>query len=171
MARRAKGPDEPDAAFEAMFRREIGSIGRTAYLIVGDWEVAREVAQDAFVEVLKHWEKVRELESPGGWVRRVAIRKAVRTRRRATRGRALLGTIAAGFVGEPDGATFDVHQALLTLPPRQRAALALYYLEDRSVGEIAALMGCGDVTVRTHLARGRRAMAERLGEEFADDPR
>ena len=86
MEHRAGSPDEPDDAFEAFFRREFASISRTAYLIVGDWEVAREISQDAFVQVLRHWEKVKDMESPGGWARRVAIRKAVRSRRRAMRG-------------------------------------------------------------------------------------
>jgi RNA polymerase sigma-70 factor (ECF subfamily) len=169
MVHRAGSPDEPDDAFEALFRREFQSISRTAYLIVGDWEVAREVSQDAFVQVLRHWEKVKEMESPGGWVRRVAIRKAVRSRRRETRGRALEHAAAPTLVGEPNLANLDVHRALLTLPRRQRAAIALRYLEDRPVSEIAALLGCGEVTVRTHLARGRKAMAERLGEDFTDD--
>lgn len=169
MVHRAGSPDEPDDAFETLFRREFRSISRTAYLIVGDWEVAREISQDTFVQVLRHWEKVKDMDSPGGWARRVAIRKAVRSRRRDTHGRALLQATTPTLVGEPDLAGLDVHRALLTLPRRQRAAIALYYFEDRPVAEIATLMGCGEVTVRTHLARGRQALAERLGEDFTDD--
>ena len=168
---RAGRSDEPDEAFEALFRRELGPISRTAYLIVGDWEVAREIVQDTFVQVLRHWEKVREMESPGGWARRVAIRKATRVRRRDARRISLLRAITAPatHTNEPDG--LDVHDALLSLPAQQRAAITLYYLEDRPVSEIATLMGCGEVTVRTHLARGRKALAARLGEELDDDPR
>jgi len=171
MVIRAGRSDEPDAAFEALFRRELGPISRTAYLIVGDWEVAREIVQDTFVQVLRHWEKVKDMESPGGWARRVAIRKATRVRRRDVRRVALQRSVAPSPAGAADEAQLDVHRALLALPSRQRAAIALYYLEDRPVSEIAALMGCGEVTVRTHLARGRKALAERLGEELADDPR
>src|SRR6476661_9829005 len=99
MNRGAKSPDDADAAFDALFRREFGAITRTAYLVVGDWEVAREIAQDAFVQVLRHWRKVQEMESPGGWVRRVAIRDAVRSRRRDARGRRLLRFTTPSFVG------------------------------------------------------------------------
>jgi RNA polymerase sigma factor (sigma-70 family) len=170
MVPRAGRSDEPDDAFETLFRRELGPISRTAYLIVGDWEVAREIVQDTFVQVLRHWEKVREMESPGGWARRVAIRKATRVRRRDGRRLALLRTVTPSLVGDADLPELDVHRALLTLPSRQRAAIALYYLDDRPVSEIATLMGCGEVTVRTHLARGRKALAERLGEELTDEP-
>src|SRR5689334_5680735 len=110
MKRGADRPDDAGAAFDALFRREFGPITRTAYLIVGDWEVAREIAQDAFVQVLRHWKKVQAMESPGGWVRRVAIRDAVRSRRRAARGRSLLRT-APAFL-EPAPIDVDVRQAL-----------------------------------------------------------
>ena len=111
------------------------------------------------------------MESPGGWVRRVAIRKAVRARGRNTRGRALLEAVPPNVDGEPDLTGLDVHRALLALPRRQRAAIALYYLEDQPVSEIAALLGCREVTVRTNLARGREALAATLGEELTDEPR
>ena len=169
--RSANNPSDPDPAFEALFRRELGPISRTAYLIVGDWEVAREIAQDTFVQVLRHWEKVGAMESSGGWARRVAIRKAVRSRRRDARGRASLRTVIPTLLGEPDLAGLDVHRALLTLPARQRAAIALHYLEDRPVTEIAMLLGCSEGTVKTHLARGRAALATQLGEELTDEPR
>jgi hypothetical protein len=44
MKRGAESPDSAGDAFDALFRREFGPITRTAYLIVGDWEVAREIA-------------------------------------------------------------------------------------------------------------------------------
>ena len=175
-ARRRDGSPEPglpgddEAGFDALFRRELGPITRTAYLVVGDWEVARELAQDAFVQALRHWRKVRDLESPGGWVRRVAIRDAVRTRRRDARGRELaLG--AAPDAASGGSITLDVRDALLALPVRQRAAIVLHYLDDRPVAEIATLLGCSSGSVKTHLARGRHALAALLGEDVTDELR
>ena len=170
MTRGAESPDDADAAFDALFRREFGPITRTAYLIVGDWQVAREIAQDAFVQALRHWKKVREMESPGGWVRRVAIRDAVRTRRRDARGRSLARSMSPALEGEPPVVGSDVRQALLALPRQQRAVIALFYLKDRPVAEIATLLGCSAGTVKTHLSRGRAALATRLGEEVTDEP-
>jgi DNA-directed RNA polymerase specialized sigma24 family protein len=161
------GADEP--AFDDLFRREFVPITRTAYLVVGDWEVAREIAQDAFVQALRHWKKVQGLESPGGWVRRVAIRDAVRSRRRDARGRTL--GLEGGRGDTEPALALDVRAALLTLPTQQRAVIALYYLDDRPVAEIASLLGCSDGTVKTHLARGRHALAALLGEEVTDELR
>src|ERR1700722_9582479 len=120
----AQRPGRPGAAeggvdaFDQLFRREFVPIARAAYLIVGDWEVAREVAQDAFMQALRHWKKVQGLESPGGWVRRVAIRDAVRARRRTDRGRTLESE-STPAANEPTVA-LDIRSALLTLPRRQR---------------------------------------------------
>jgi RNA polymerase sigma factor (sigma-70 family) len=169
----AERPAEPGAAeqaFDALFRREFGPITRTGYLVVGDWEVAREIAQDAFVQALRHWPKVQGMENPGAWVRRVAIRDAVRSRRRQVRGRSL-EVERARLTPEPESTPLDIGSALLTLPARQRAAIALHYLDDRPVAEIAALLGCSAGTVKTHLARGRHALAKLLGEEVTDELR
>jgi RNA polymerase sigma factor (sigma-70 family) len=171
MTEGAQRPGEPGTAgiaFDQLFRREFVPIARTAYLVVGDWEVAREIAQDAFVQALRHWKKVQAMESPGGWVRRVAIRDAVRTRRRDNR-RESLSTDAARVASEPAPLTLDVRRAVLTLPRRQRAVIALHYLDDRPVAEIAALLGCSRGTVKTHLARGRQALAALLGEDLTDE--
>jgi len=169
-AERRAEPGAAEYAFDALFRREFGPITRVAYLVVGDWEVAREIAQDAFVQALKHWPKVQGMGSPGGWVRRVAIRDAVRSRRRRDRGRALERE-QTRRAGEPATDSLDLRSALLTLPARQRAAIALHYLDDRPVAEIASLLGCSAGTVKTHLARGRAALAKLLGEEATDELR
>ena len=167
----AGSSDDGDDEFDALFRREFGPICRTAFVIVGDWEIAREIAQEAFVQVLRHWERVRKMESPGGWARRVAIRKAVRARERDHRGRAEMQKAALGIAPEAEGSDLDVRAALLSLPRRQRAVVALYYLEDRPVNEIAEILGCSAGTVKTHLARGRQALAACLGEEISNEPR
>ena len=56
-----------------------------------------------------------------------------------------------------------MRQALAMLSPRRRAVVVLRELEDRSVEEIAKLLGIGRVTVRWHLAAGRKHLARILG--------
>ena len=52
--------------------------------------------------------------------------------------------------------------AVRALPPRQAQAIALYYLEDRPVSDIAEILGCAPDTVKVHLHRGRRTLADTL---------
>jgi RNA polymerase sigma-70 factor (ECF subfamily) len=59
--------------------------------------------------------------------------------------------------------------AVRALPTRQAQCLALHYLEDRPVVEIAAVLGIAEPTVRVHLHAGRRALAAALDETMEDD--
>jgi RNA polymerase sigma-70 factor (ECF subfamily) len=154
-----------DEEFATLFRRDFARVARTTYLIVGDWQVAQELSQEAFVQLLRRWRKVSRYDNPGAWVRRVAIRDAMRARRRAARPEHLAPTTAR----EPETESVDVRRALWQLPPAQRAAIALHYLDDQPVAEVAALMGCSSGTVKTHLSRGREKLAGLLREEVGDE--
>jgi RNA polymerase sigma-70 factor, ECF subfamily len=59
----------------------------------------------------------------------------------------------------------DFWRAVRRLPTRQSQAIALHYLEDRSVKDIAVVLECAEATVKVHLHRGRQALAAALGEE------
>jgi DNA-directed RNA polymerase specialized sigma24 family protein len=63
----------------------------------------------------------------------------------------------------------DFWRAVRSLPQRQAQAVALYYLEDLSIQQTAAVLDCAEGTVRAHLAKARRTLTRRLhldaGEE------
>ena len=90
--------------------------------------------------------------------------------RRHVRGRSL-EMERARRVNPPAPDAPDLRAALLALPPRQRAAIALHSLDDRPVAEIASLLGCSAGTVKTHLSRGREALAKLLREDVTDELR
>ncbi|HEU5307813.1 MAG TPA: sigma-70 family RNA polymerase sigma factor [Acidimicrobiia bacterium] len=163
---RTRRDQDVDPEFERLFRREFVPLVQTAYGIVGDWEVAKELAADGFVALLKHWSKVGGYDNPGSWLRRVVIRDAVRSRRRNQRHAPVP---PAPDLGATDGVA--VRAAVLKLPIRQRAVVVLHYLDDLPVSEVAAVLGCSEGTVKTHLHRARRSLAATLGEEIDDDAR
>jgi len=56
-------------------------------------------------------------------------------------------------------------------PKNQRAAIALHYLEDRSIAEIAEILDIAPATARVHLHRGRAALRATLGDrEHSTEP-
>jgi DNA-directed RNA polymerase specialized sigma24 family protein len=61
----------------------------------------------------------------------------------------------------------DFGRALRALPRRQGQAVALFYVEDLSVQQIAVVLDCAEGTVKAHLAKARHTLAKRLdqGEE------
>lgn len=70
---------------------------------------------------------------------------------------------AASGVGEADDGA--LWAAVRQLSDKQRTAIALYYVDDLPLDEIASVLGCSAGTVKTHLQRGRRRLAELLDDE------
>lgn len=148
-------------AFDALYRDSAPAILTSVRWIVGDTEVAREITQDAFVAALVRWKKISGYDNPGAWVRRVAIRDAVRATRRLRRPEMLL---AEAPVHDPDDVVM-VRTAVSALPARQRAAVVSHYFFDRPVSEVAAALGCSEGTAKTHLHRARATLARVLNEQ------
>jgi RNA polymerase sigma-70 factor (ECF subfamily) len=146
--------------FEDVFKESFGVVVRTAYVVTGDWEVAREIGQDAFLQLLRHWRKVSRYDNPGAWARRVGIRLAVRE---AQRGRRAVADLSPDALDAD--AVLDLRRALLDLSPAQRAAVSMHYIADMPVVEVAEALECSESTVRTHLQRARTRLAELLAEE------
>jgi RNA polymerase sigma factor (sigma-70 family) len=162
----ARWMDASEAEYSEFFRAEFASVARTAYLIVNNPHAAEELAQDAFTQLLVNWPKVSRYERPDAWVRRVAIRLAVRFARREQ-----MRDLLLRWVDQPrpaSSADLDLARAIRALPPRQRAAVALYYYEDRPLTEIAALLGCSHSTAKVHLFKARRRLATLLGEDHRE---
>lgn len=158
--------------FERFFRDEYPTIVRTLIPIVGDVRESESIAQEAFVKAMTRWSTVGRHDRPGAWVRRVAIRDAVRFVKRTPRPDADMERLV-----QPTQAPDD-HEALYAelqnLSPQQRAAVALRHLAGWPTNEIAEALGCAEATVRVHLHRGLAVLADRLGPiepEVCDDHR
>jgi len=161
-----------ESDFTAFFRAEYARTVRTVCLVLHDQARAEEITQDAFVQLLRCWEKVSGYEQPAAWawVRRVAIRMAVRSAKRETM-RSLLEWRSraveepAEDLPLPHG---DMVAAVRSLPTNQRVAIVLHYYEDRPVADIADALGCAPATARVHLYKARQRLALLLGEEGND---
>jgi RNA polymerase sigma-70 factor (ECF subfamily) len=127
---------------------------------------AEEVTQDAFLRLYERWSGVVKVDHPEAWVRKVACRSAIRT---ARRGRSLSLVTSVEDRGAWDCVPdVDLALAVAALPPRQRAAVALFYLEDRSVEEVAQLLGTSTSTVKQHLHRARGRLAALLNDQHEE---
>jgi RNA polymerase sigma factor (sigma-70 family) len=145
--------------------RALAVAQRTALGVLGDREAARDVAQDVALQALRRHHTLRDPGALDAWVRRIAVRAALREARRERRRREAEDAGAARLPSSP-GDTLAGSLALLDgLPPRQRAALTLRYVHDLPDTEIARALGCRTGTVRSLLSRGREAVRARLEEE------
>ena len=164
---------EADEEFRWLFVNDYPSVVRTTYLVLHDHARAEEIAQDAFVQLLRHWHKVGQYESPSAWLRRVAIRLAVKEARRAQR-RLVLTRREHETPGAPaTHATVEVDEELVaairTLSPQQRSVVVLFYYEDRPMDQIAEILGCTPATGWVHLHKARKRLGAILETEVRSD--
>lgn len=164
--------ERPDAEYSELFAAAYPQVVRTVWFLVHDRSVAEEIAQDAFAELFRRWTRLRSYDRPDLWVRRVAIRRAqresARQAQRVARERAAIGAANDDDVRLPDP---ELIAAVRTLPPKQRAIVVLFYLEDRPMGEVAEMVGCSTSTGFVHLHHARKRLAAVLGEEVDRDVR
>ena len=169
--RTTDGPPVP-APFErftgdytAFFRKELRSLVALAAAIAGA-DRAEEIAQEALLRAHREWERIERYDKPGAWVRRVTINLASSSRRRRRTERLALQRI--GTRRQLDAPPPDVDEfwsLVRRLPPRQASAVALHYLDDLSVAEIADVLGCAEGTAKAHLHQARQTLAGYLAEE------
>lgn len=141
--------------FEDLYRRAGRRLIGVTYAACGDLQEAQDCVQEAFVRA---WAR-RHLLDPGGapeaFVRVTALRLAVsRWRRRVTADRALVRSGWADGLPAPDGDHVDVVRAMRSLPPKARVVVALHYLCDVPVAEIATQTGVPINTVKSHVSAG-----------------
>ena len=138
-------------------------------LVAGDREAAADAVQDAFVQAHRHRDRVLAMESPAGWLRHVALNRIKNQHRSQQRqSDALPRLMPLDFPASTSlGDVRDALPLIATLPPQQRAAVALYYLLDQPTDAVAEHLGVSEATVRSHLRTARRRLHQELEEEGA----
>jgi RNA polymerase sigma-70 factor (ECF subfamily) len=144
------------------FGREIQTV---AYLIVRDTGDADEVLADTLLTALERGHQLRDETALRAWLLRIATNRALGMRRRSVR---LLQLGSLPETASPDAMDTEsldraaLKDALGSLPPRIRAAIALRYYADLNVDEVAAALGTSRNTVKTQLRIGLDRMRDQL---------
>lgn len=156
----AGGPD-----FDGFYAASRPRLLRVVAAAAADAGDAEDALQEAFVRAADRWERIGRYDDPEAFVRRVALNLLSDGRkRRRRRDAAYRRTGPAADAPELDPTTVLVVTALRLLPPEQRQALALHYLLDMPVEQVARELDRPVGTVKTHLARGRSRLADVLAE-------
>jgi RNA polymerase sigma-70 factor, ECF subfamily len=162
-------PLAESGGFEAFYLREYHAVVQLAYALSGSRLGAEDIAQEAFLRAFRDWQAIH---NPSAWVRKVAVRRAGRTvHRRLLEARALARLLAGRgpAVTELPEEDAEVWRAVRALPRRQAQVIALRYVADAPVAEIAQTLGMAEGTVKAQLHRGRQALAARLASAWEVD--
>ena len=123
------------ADFDETFREHYGPMVRSLAAACGDREAADDAVQEAFTRAYTRWRRISRYDSPSGWIRHVALNRL---------------------------RDHDLTDAITRLPAQQRIAVALFYVEELSVREIATSMKLSEGAVKYHLHAGRAALRKWL---------
>ncbi|HJW14379.1 MAG TPA: RNA polymerase sigma factor [Thermoanaerobaculia bacterium] len=173
LAIQARGGDL--VAFEALVLRKTPAVVSVARRIVGDAEDARDVAQMAFLRVWEQLARYDDTYSFNTWLYRIATNLAIdflrsaRSRERAHTATLHLVRMRESESGaettraaEDDSASRLFQRVSGRLTGKQKAAFVLRELEDLETSEIAAILNCGESTVRNHLFNARRILRREI---------
>jgi RNA polymerase sigma-70 factor (sigma-E family) len=155
---------------------------RTGYLMTGNARDAEDLVQETFLRVARRWRRVRSMDHPAAYARRILINLVLRNAVHRSRRDAELAICGAGIEVADDAAARALHAvddisefrwALAQLPARQRAVLVMRYWADLPVAEVADALGCSAPTVTSTASRAAARLAELLasGETLRTQPR
>jgi RNA polymerase sigma factor (sigma-70 family) len=167
------------SAFEELVRRYQEIAYRTAYLVIGDADEARDAAQDGFLRAHAALGRFRPGAEFRPWLLRI-VANAARNRRRSASRRA--GLALRAFRDAASGDAAPSPEVLLLADERRRELLAVInglQFDDRLVialrwflelneEEMAAVMNCPRGTVKSRLSRATLRLRAALGEEASD---
>lgn len=147
--------------FAEFYSEEFDGAVRLAKVLTGSWEVARDVAQDAFCGMHRHW---RRIDQPHAYLRRSVVNGSTSVQRRRRRD-------AERPTPRPESTELgadELADALAALPPRQRAAIVLRHHLDLPDAAIADALGVRVGTVASLVHRGLAQLRTALSDPPPD---
>jgi RNA polymerase sigma-70 factor (sigma-E family) len=157
--------------FDDLVRYRFAALLRFGYVLTRDWQLAEDLTQTALAKTWFRWGQLREVDAAEFYVRKLMVTAYGKWWRRKWRGEVPTerlpdhaDTSATDRVITRDSLT----RALLTLPPKTRAMLALRFYDDLTEGEVAEIIGCSVGNVKSTVSR---ALSRLRAEGLLDDVR
>jgi RNA polymerase sigma factor (sigma-70 family) len=160
--------------FEQLVESHGRQVLNTALRILGDRQKAMDVHQDVFLAIWRRWHKFNGQTKWDGYLYRATVRKAIDVARKARNERLERQELESPATGQMPDAELRLAEmqkklakCLARLPKRQAEVFVLSRIEGLKAEEVARIVGCGRETVRVHLHRATKKLAEELGDYLA----
>ena len=160
-------------AWDTLFRRYQLPLYVYVFELVRDEQTSLDLVQETFINAIKHIGSLREDDKFGSWLFGIAHQKCIQRWRRQTREEVLLDEMSdppPEFGADPGELLLrreeeaEFMNRLNQLPPPQRSALLLHFIEDFSLEEIAAITGTTLGTVKSRIHYAKKALRKLLEE-------
>ncbi|HEY1725430.1 MAG TPA: sigma-70 family RNA polymerase sigma factor [Steroidobacteraceae bacterium] len=158
-----------EAAFELLLKRYQNKVFRLCCTLLRDTAAAEDAAQESLVRIWKALSGYDQRASLSTWIYTITRNRCLtaleRRRELASMSDAEIEEQVLSLnapASEPDDRMQLLRELVELLPERYRRSLTLFYYEDRSVSEVALMLGMPEGTVKTTLFRARAALLEQL---------
>lgn len=165
---RASRGDAVQPGFDEWVEARVAALLRFGYLVTGSQQAAEDAVQSALVRACEKWSRVRRTDDPDAYVRRMVVNAHVSAWRRSGKRESPVALVRDRALDDPAETVARgdaVWRMCAALPPQQRAAVVLRFYEDLEYGEIAAILGVAEPTVRSHVHRALAALRRELEAE------
>lgn len=152
--------------FSTWYTEQQPAVSGVMLALTGDRQLAEDVTNEAFARAWSKWSSVEAMDSPSGWVYRVALNVLRRHLRRRTIEEAIFRREHQRKAIEPTPLPDEVLWAKVReLPERQRNVLVLRYVADLPEQQIADLMKIRRGTVAATLSAARERLLTQIKEQ------
>jgi RNA polymerase sigma-70 factor (ECF subfamily) len=150
-------------------RQYADMVYRLAVLNTGSEQEAQDAFQEVFLKLFRHKDSIQSEEHLKAWLIRVTVNQCRSMAASAwNRRNVSLEVVAEAAAPQDDEDYSEVYDAVRTLPDKYREVIHLFYYEQLPISRIAQILGRNEATVKTHLARGRSLLKEKLKGSFRD---
>jgi RNA polymerase sigma-70 factor (sigma-E family) len=160
--------EQREREFTEFYAASAAALRRTAYVVVRDWHIAEDLTQQAMAKLYVAWPRVRA-ETRMAYARRAVVNECLSHLRRH-RPETPTDVLPERSNVAPAPA-HDLGSALAALPDRQRAIVALRFLDDLPVAEVGRLLGIADGTVKSQTNRALETLRQRLPHLHLEETR
>jgi RNA polymerase sigma-70 factor (sigma-E family) len=156
---------EADESVESLFHAHYPQVVYTAFSLVGDWDLAEQLAQEAYLRLWRRWRWISDPQAAPMYLQRTVVNLSRETiRRKVIERRALRtrGAERAAAAGPDPAALVELRRAIAALPVRKRECVVLRFLLGLSETETAELLGISVGTVKSQTHKGLRLLREHI---------
>jgi RNA polymerase sigma-70 factor (sigma-E family) len=153
-----------DEAIATLFYACYPQLVATGYGVAGDWALAEELAQEAFVRLWRRWRWLRDPDAAPAYLHRTVVNLGNSAIRRRVLERRVAGNRGGQPVEAGPEAGLELRQAIRALSPRKRACVVLRYLAGMTEAQTAQALGITPGTVKSQTHKALRQLRQQLAE-------
>ncbi|MEU5694190.1 SigE family RNA polymerase sigma factor [Actinosynnema sp. NPDC020468] len=155
-------------SFEEFAAGQVTPLLRYATALAGDPHLAQDLVQESLLRAQQRWKRIGDLAHPAAYLKRMVTNEFLSWRRRFVRHAPLAEDASTADPTRAVDERDAMARSIARLTRKQRVAIVLRYFEDYEDAAIAEVLGCAEVTVRSHISRALTTLrAEHKQKEAA----